>query len=215
MIILIGGFKGGSGKSTSAVCLASSLASENYDVLLVDGNATQGTASNWMARREDLNRELPVMTCVEKSGKLTGFLQTVRDRYDIIIVDTAGYNSVELRSSILVADLLVTPVRVSQPDIETLVQMSEMVEEASIMNPNLDARILLTNASTHPHDKETNEVKELAVDIENMALMSTIVYHRKVYSNAIAKGLSPLEMPKNKAQDELKALTSEIINYAS
>ncbi|CAJ0992667.1 ParA family protein [Sodalis praecaptivus] len=58
MIILIGSQKGGCGKSTTCVNIASELVRQGKDVVLVDADR-QGTSSNWISDRNnagDLNR---------------------------------------------------------------------------------------------------------------------------------------------------------------
>ena len=53
MIILIGGEKGGTGKTTLSTNIAAKLALEGEDVLLVDTDK-QGSASAWAATRDEL-----------------------------------------------------------------------------------------------------------------------------------------------------------------
>lgn len=49
------------------------------------------------------------MTVLRKTGRLAPTLRDLQQVYDIIIVDTAGKDSVELRSAALVSDVLLTP----------------------------------------------------------------------------------------------------------
>ena len=55
-IILIGGEKGGTGKTTLAVNIAAARARDGHDVLLVDTDP-QGSASYWAAAREEAGIE--------------------------------------------------------------------------------------------------------------------------------------------------------------
>jgi chromosome partitioning protein len=50
MIVLIGGEKGGTGKTTLAIHLAAQLTASGRDALLVDTDK-QGSASSWCASR--------------------------------------------------------------------------------------------------------------------------------------------------------------------
>ena len=128
MILLFGGQKGGTGKSTIATNLATVFSQSEYDVLLIDGNPEQGTSANWASRRENL--ELSQVTCIEKSGNIKKSVEALAEKYDVIIIDTGGQDSQELRTAILIADIIITPVRPSQSDIETLPKMEELVEKA-------------------------------------------------------------------------------------
>ena len=52
MIVVIGGIKGGAGKSTTATNLAARRATDGYDVLLVDGD-DQETTTLWASTRSE------------------------------------------------------------------------------------------------------------------------------------------------------------------
>jgi len=66
-IVLFGGEKGGTGKTTLATNMAAMLALKGRDVLLLDTDR-QGTASFWATIREDTEIE-PRIPCVQKFGK--------------------------------------------------------------------------------------------------------------------------------------------------
>ena len=66
MIILIGGEKGGTGKSTIATNLAAIRAIAGKEVLLLDTDA-QASATYWAALRDDLEGKVRV-PCLRKTG---------------------------------------------------------------------------------------------------------------------------------------------------
>lgn len=113
MIICVGGQKGGTGKSTTAVCLAAWMAGQGKDVLLVDANSAQGTASNWAERRA-ANEALPKVACVEKSGNIYETVRDLAKRYDDVIIDSGGQDSKELRTALPTSHLLLTPTKPSR-----------------------------------------------------------------------------------------------------
>lgn len=208
MITLVGGQKGGSGKSTLATNLAAALANQGKDVLLVDGNAAQGTASNWAARREDTG--LKKISCIEKSGNLYKSLLDLKDRYDEVIVDTGGQDSKEFRTALLAADLFISPIRPSQADAETLIFVADLLEQAREMNPGLVAKLLITNAPSHPAVKLVEETKELVSDIEGFEVANSVIYYRKIYMDAIPAGAGVVEMDNAKARIEVINLIEEL-----
>ena len=97
MIVVLGGIKGGSGKSTLAVNLAVARA-RNHTVLLVDGD-DQESISDWYAERKssfpNLSPNLDFMQVEGKSAR--DRLLAVADRYDTVIVDTGGRDTVTQR----------------------------------------------------------------------------------------------------------------------
>ena len=85
MITVVGGIKGGTGKSTISTNLAAWLAVENQDVILIDANPGQTTSSNWVSRR---NENLAKIHCVEKSNDLRETLKDFDKRYDQMPIKT-------------------------------------------------------------------------------------------------------------------------------
>lgn len=94
MIILIGSNKGGSGKTTIACNLAIALAKHKNDVCLVDADR-QGSSARWHQEREAADIA-PLITLVQKYDNLTKTLQSLNDKFDVVLVDVAGRNSREM-----------------------------------------------------------------------------------------------------------------------
>lgn len=67
MIVLVGGQKGGVGKTTVTVNLAAMRSRAGRDVLLIDADR-QGSANLWAGIRHEDSRNAPV-PCVQKVGK--------------------------------------------------------------------------------------------------------------------------------------------------
>lgn len=214
MIICVGGQKGGTGKSTTAVCLASWLAGQGRDVLLVDANAAQGTASNWAERRSSNHPGLPPVNCVEKSGNIYESVRDLAKRYDEVIIDSGGQDSKELRTALPTSHLLLTPTRPSQADIETLVYVSELVDQARDFNPQLEARVLITNAPPNPAVKLVEEARELLTELDDtFSVCSTVIFNRKAYIDALTGGLGVHELHNPKATAEIESLGKEILQW--
>lgn len=91
MIVLLGSNKGGSGKTTVSCNLAVALAMQGSEVCLVDADR-QGSAARWNLERESAEIT-PAITLVQKYDNLTNTLQSLKEKYDYILVDVAGRNS--------------------------------------------------------------------------------------------------------------------------
>jgi chromosome partitioning protein len=142
MIILIGGEKGGPGKTTIATNLAAMRTKALFDVLLIDTDK-QPTASYWCSLRED-NRIEPRVASIQKFDKAVKTeTLALKTKYQDIIIDAGGRDSPELRSALLVADKAIFPLRPSQFDLWTLGRLNTLVETASDLNENLKAYVVL------------------------------------------------------------------------
>ena len=213
MIILIGAEKGGTGKTTLATNLAAQRARAGRDVLLVDADP-QGSASYWAQVREE-TKVLPPVPCVQKFGKgLQATLQDLTRRYQDLVVDAGGRDSVELRVGLVVAQKAYIPMQPSQFDIWSLDHMDELVATAQGFNPALHAFVLLARASPHPLVSEVAEARAFLSDYPHLSAARTVIYDRIAYRRSGREGraVSELSPPDGKAVAELASLYKEIFD---
>lgn len=194
MIVLIGGEKGGTGKTTVATNLAAMRARAGVDVLLVDTDS-QGSAKFWVDTRERAGVE-PWLPCQQQFG--AGLTSQVRDaarRYSDVIIDAGGRDSAELRGALVVADLAIIPVQASQFDLWTLERMSELVTQAQIYNGGLEAKILISRAPTNPGVADPRLAEELLKDsFPAFRLCSVTIKDRIIFRRAAMEGMCVVEM---------------------
>jgi len=211
MVILIGGEKGGTGKTTLATNLAGLRSNEGRDVLLVDTDK-QGSASDWAAVREEMEG-VSRIACVQVFGKqVTSQVQDLEPRYDDLIVDAGGRDSVELRSAMVVADRFYVPLQASQFDVWTIERMEELVEQAQAINPSLQARVFINRASPHPQVQEAQEAQEILDDFEHLVYSGVVIHDRIAFRRAASGGIAVTEAdsPDAKACREVQALYDAI-----
>jgi chromosome partitioning protein len=210
MIILIGSQKGGCGKSTTAVNISAELAGRGHDVVLVDADR-QCTAANWAMDRIE-NPALAKVHCVQKYENIRETLLDLDKRYEYVIVDAAGRDSRELRTGMTGAHILVVPFRPSQPDLDTLPNMQEIIIQAKDLNPGLKVYGLITMAPTNPIIHEETDARECLNDYQEIKLLSAMIRDRKVYRDAMSDGFGAVEMDNIKARIEIKKLVEEVLN---
>ena len=211
MIILIGGEKGGTGKTTIATNLAAMRALAGRDGLLVDTDP-QGSANYWTQSRDEENIT-PRVACVQKFGKgLPKEVQDLAHRYQDIIIDAGGRDSVELRSALVITERLFVPIQPSQFDIWTLNQMEGLVETAKAFNPDLLAKVIISRSSSNPSVHESDDTGKLLDDFDNLDLADITIRDRIAYRKAAKDGLAVIELkPKDpKAIREMEALYEEV-----
>jgi chromosome partitioning protein len=211
MILLLGGEKGGTGKTTLAVNLAALIALSGKDVLLIDTDR-QGSANFWASIRDE-SGALPRIPCVQKFGKsLAKDVIDLAGRYEEIVIDAGGRDSMELRYSLGVADRVYIPIQPSQFDLVTLDQMDRLVEQAQALNPGLESFVVINRASTNPTVTDTHEAVELVSEFEHLTLADTILRERVAYQRSVREGLSVAEVPHPdyKAVTEMSSLYKEM-----
>jgi len=211
MIILVGGEKGGTGKTTLVTNLITLHMMKGKDALLVDTDK-QGSASSWTESREE-EGHTPRIPCVQKFGKyLAGDIEDLKTRYDDIFIDAGGRDNIELRASLIVADRVYIPVQASQYDVWTLDQMDFLIAQSQALNPKLQAFILINRASTNPSVKETEEARNFILDYENIGFSEVIIRDRIAFRKSAGEGQSIFEfIPRDKkAVDEINSLYNHI-----
>ncbi|MCH5499531.1 AAA family ATPase [Pseudomonas syringae pv. syringae] len=211
-IVIVGGNKGGVGKTTTAVNVSTGLAMEGHDVCLVDADA-QRSASKWYAEREAAQLE-PKITLIEKRDNITVTLRTLSEKFDYVIVDVAGRNSRELITGAVVADIIIAPNQCSQLDLDTLGELQEQVMRCRDLNPNLQAYAYQSMASPNPAVRitERREFLEFLSEYPEIKPLDSVGFYRKAYKDSIPSGMSVLEGKNREAANEIKNLLKEVFH---
>jgi chromosome partitioning protein len=209
MIILVGGEKGGTGKTTIATNLAAMRASRR-DVLLVDTD-TQGSASMWAQTRQEEGVK-PSLTCVSARGKgVAAEITKLAPRFEDVIIDSGGRDSVELRQAMLVAQVMIIPARPSQFDLHGLAATNQIVEDARGFNPGLVALVVINSATTHSTNTDAREMASAIADMPNLRVARAILRDRVSFRRASRDGMAVTEYspPDEKAIAEIRLLYKE------
>lgn len=212
MIIVVGGIKGGSGKTTVATNLAVLRSGKSKDVLLIDAD-DQETATDFTILR---NEQLPKgagYTSIKLSGSAvrTEVLR-LSDKFKDIIIDTGGRDTTSQRAALSVADILLIPFVPRSFDVWTLEKVSTLVAEMKTINPNLQAYAFINRAD--PRGQDNNEASEVIKENEEIGFINTPLGARKSFSNAASAGLGVTEVkPLDvKAVDQIKVLYKYVFN---
>jgi len=217
MIVLIANEKGGVGKTTLAVNLAAMCKLAGRDVLLVDTDR-QESASTWSAMRHE-NEFKPSVTCVSKTGKVGRDLVELGQKYDVVIVDAGGRDSLEMRQALAVCDTCLIPIKPAQFDVWSLSRMGSLLRDvAEKMDRKVNAVAVINGASANPSVRETQEVKDALVDYADLfSVLSSVVTERIAFRKASRDGLGVVELASGladaKANIEMATLYKEIFNH--
>jgi chromosome partitioning protein len=209
MIIVIGGIKGGSGKTTIATNLTVMCSQKNKKVLLVDADE-QKSSSDWSEHRETLGLESPWTTIQLTGSSVRSEVRKMEKHYDEIIIDTGGRDTTSQRASLTIADILIAPFQPRSLDIWTIGKLSSLIDEVKIINQNLLCYALLNRADFKGHDN--NDSLDIINESDFLSCFKTIIGQRKAFSNAAAEGKGVVEMKlyDQKALREMEALYLEI-----
>lgn len=201
MIIVVGGIKGGTGKTTIATNLAVCGFRSTYPTLLVDADE-QNSASDWAHQRPD---DISFPTISLHGGKIHRELQEFQSTYKFVIIDVGGRDTTTQRSALTVADVFLVPFKPRSFDIWTLGSIRDLIEEVTPVNPKLKCFYTINQGDNRGPDNDT--AIEFLSEFPSLK-RSTIIGHRKAFADAASEGLGVIEMKKKdeKANDEIQKL---------
>jgi chromosome partitioning protein len=150
--IVLGNEKGGTGKSTAAMHVITSLLRNGHSVATIDVDARQGTLTRYIenrrARKEATGEDLPMPDHVPIFKSTLPIVEEAEDQeknqmneviskfkgYDFLVIDTPGSDSYLSRLAHSYADTLITPLNDSFVDLDMLVRVQS--DDLSILHPS-------------------------------------------------------------------------------
>lgn len=145
-IIVVGNEKGGSGKSTTSMHVATALARMGHKVGALDLDVRQRSFGRYLenrsafVRREELDLPTPQLgELAEGSDPLTPALQALEADCDFILLDCPGSHTKLSQMAHTLADTLMTPMNDSFVDFDLLARMSP---EGKVIGPSIYAEMV-------------------------------------------------------------------------
>lgn len=177
--------KGGCGKSTAAVHLARYLLSKKKKVCLVDADA-QETSSHWIHKlQEDIPRP-----CVERIldyDELIERLDAIDENFDDVVVDGAGGIADIQRAILVMADLVLVPVRPTSPDLDAAIQTARSIAIAEkARRGDINAKFFI---SCDRKTKLAGEVRDV-LGQQPYPLLGTAIQERAPIADAMGQGVT-------------------------
>jgi chromosome partitioning protein len=209
-VILVGGPKGGTGKTTIATNLAAYRIQQagHSNLLLIDSDS-QGSASEWAYwRREE---GLEGIECIRLYGKsLLTEIDSKKKRYSDIIIDAGGRDSKELRYAMIVADRMLIPVGPSQHDLNTIPDIADVITEVQTVNPQLRCYGFINKLKNNARISDGEQTKAFMREYDAIQTLAPIIHDRISFTRSAAEGRGVNEMKrKNGTLVDPKA-TSEL-----
>lgn len=239
MILLIGGEKGGSGKSTISVNLASEFSRRNFSVSLLDADRKK-SAKNWALTRDGLiklisgieddylsrsdyekipskvknkiNKGINSIEGKHATGDIVDTIIAMNERSDILIIDVGGGDTEEFHQGLGMADMVICPLKASILDADTIPNLSNNLKIAKSKNRNLIIKALVNEAPTTIGSKDSSDLKEILKSSPILSdICRTTVHLRSSYRKSLNYGIGASEWSDSKAAGEISFLAEEII----
>lgn len=210
-VVIFNSIKGGVGKSTLAAQTISYLSHIGKSVGIFDADPQQ-TLTKWVERRNEAGEEymnniqlLPLDFDFSTSKVL-----------DYVVIDSTGIDSEIGRRMLLEADIVISPLRPSQADIDTTLTHNNLIQGAKQHNDKLKLFYLLNACSTNWRDKERCDALSILNYLLDEKMIDAQVLNQAIFDRAIlrstfSEGLSCFDGKMNKSRKEIKEIIELII----
>jgi chromosome partitioning protein len=215
--IVLANPKGGAGKSTTTLVLATTLAAQGASVTILDCDPNR-PIMKWASRRKTPS---PVNVMEATEANIIKVIDQEAARCQFVFVDLEGTASRLVSRAISRADLVLVPIQPSPLDSEQGARALGLIaEEEEVLNRSIKSAVVLTR--TNPAVKTRHEreiVKGLAE--AGLTLMDTQLHQRQAYQAIFAEGATLEELDPAKvngvegARTNALTLAYEIVEFAT
>lgn len=205
-VIAVVGNKGGAGKTTLSINIASGM-QRRFATVLLDADP-QRSSFQWreIAERDDL---VDVVDAVED---VVGTVRQYRERYECVMIDCPpSVQSEQTRQALACSDIAVIPVLPSPLDLWATVHVEQELEWARSVNPGIKALVVVNQLESRT--LLSRLMREALAEIA-LPVAKTAITRRMAYRNAMLQGCSVLDAgaTANDAAEDIKQLVEEVVN---
>lgn len=202
-VVTVAQQKGGAGKTTLVIQLATALRALGRRVALIDIDP-QGSLTGWMRLREHRQRDAAELRFAMIGGWRLGVeIDRLKREADMILVDTPPHTEIDAKAAVRGADLVLVPVQPSSLDVWASQATIELAAKEK-------RRIALLLNRVPPRGRAVEGARQALLELGAPAL-ATQLGNRQAFVGSIAQGLGVVESePRSAAADEVRALAEEV-----
>jgi chromosome partitioning protein len=209
MIIVIANSKGGVGKSTLAVHLATWLAQQGHRVTLADCD-TQQSSSEW------IREACPEVKAVrlDNPDVILNELPGLAQEADFVIADGPGSQTETSRALLLRADLAIVPCKASMLEVRALAKATDVLRQAQDIRAGRPEAIIVLSMVGKNY-RLTKDMQAAATAL-NLPLAKTAMILRQIYADAPGQGATVWQLGAraSEAAHEVEQLFRELLPQA-
>lgn len=206
-ILVVATSKGGTGKTTLGVSLASYWRDVGKKIAILDTDPNQAM-TRWASKGAEGFRDMPVRACSDEHAIIENVGELGADT-DLVLVDTAGFGNQAMIYAVGVADLVLVPVMADEASLLEAAKMKKVIDSASI----LTRREIAFRTVLNRVKRMTTVVRHTERNLEQLGLRpaSTRIGDRVVFQESSYHGDSPLSLsPGSAAATEVRKLAKEL-----
>lgn len=179
--------KGGAGKTTMITCMAGRMAEDGAKVLFVD-TEPKHPGAKWC---DDIDHPNLSSCEIEVEEDLAPTVESQKGHYDVIFIDTAGWDSRMATYAIGLADLILIPAKASKKDTEqavrTFVHASHLTKNNRIV-PNIRIALWGLKQNASVSDRIRNELQAANLPLLQRATSNLTGYEQMDWNGGMPTG---------------------------
>ena len=188
--------KGGTGKTTLALCLAVAAEQDGLSTLIVDLDP-QATACNWGDRRQS---ESPLVIDAQPARMPQALERARIGGINLVVIDTPARSEQAALAAAELADLIIIPCRPQRFDLETIGNTRKLIAMAG-------TKPVLVVLNAIPARGDRQQQARQAVEAMELSVCPIAFGNRAAFGDAGILGQTALEFePSGKAAEESRQL---------
>lgn len=207
--IAVASAKGGCGKTTTVILLATYLAQMGYRVAVLDADINQHAAA--FGQLSDITT-LHVVGGIGEGNILSAIRAAEGDHADVIIIDLPGGTSITSMKAMQRAHLVLIPTQTSLPDVKDAVKTAQQVDDAQeLARMPIDRALLWTRVPSGFESVSARHVRQ-HVEAMGLPLFRTALMERAAFREMHVTGRVPAQTdPKGAAAANVAAIAEELL----
>lgn len=208
--------KGGSGKSTSTLVLATTIAATGASVCIIDADPNQ-PIHDW---KEHGNSKSPVnvISCVREDA-IVSIIEDQAAKHQFVFVDLEGTASLLVSRAIAFSDFVIIPIQASAVDVRQAakaiqaLRAEEKIRQRSNPNATIPYRVLMTRTPA-PGAPVSRSQRQLEVEIAESSTLrfKTSLAERQAYKMMFSERLAMDELVDAGNLESAMANATDLVN---
>lgn len=207
-VISIGNPKGGAGKTTLALVLADTLATNGASVSVIDADPN-AIIEKWATKREAAGRALPYRVIPRPTeSEMIGTIDRVSKEDEFVIIDLEGSASRMTSRALARSHMVLVPFNLSPIDAELAAQAVRAIkEEEEALQRSIPFRLVRSRTNAAIATKTAKRIVD-AINAAELPLLSASLVERAAYRDIFEFGLLLSELDNSATSGVRNAITN-------
>lgn len=193
--------KGGSGKSSTAVALASWLScKQGHKTLLIDADA-QRSSSKWLKSLPE--KEAVPFVVIGDADTLIEKVDKLLESWEFIVIDAPGSIAEVTRAIVLLADLAVIPCQPTGLDLGSAVDTVKLVLQARQIRKGLPKSVAFLSRAVKG-TRLKDEAKSILGELPGIDLLQSVIHQKQAIADCVGQQLTVWSMRDRSASDSAR-----------